>query len=336
MSLPWEHFGDFGPDTFEKSTLYNLMNENTLASNALKLIVFRINEEQPFYGINVFKTFEIQRAKHYKIIDIPRANEFIEGIIYIRNQPLPLVNLPRWLRTGLSEQEESNSSIIFCNFNNSQIALRVGGIHQIITRDWESVLPLGFHEYMSIDQNLNYTILDDGSSVCLILDVEYLLTEIFPQKFSEIQEDVQNLPMIDVEIPASLKNGTILVAEDSRSAQMYLKNFFEKFDLSFRIFENGGPLLDYVDEISDLSNIPLIITDVEMPIISGHEVIRRLKSDAKTKHIPILVFSSMTNDQNRKAVRELGADGFVEKQSVEQMVKQFITTAQIPLASSFS
>ncbi|MEC7221475.1 MAG: chemotaxis protein CheW, partial [SAR324 cluster bacterium] len=212
------------------------MNENSSANNALKLIVFRINEEQPFYGINVFKTFEIQRAKHFTISEVPRANEYIEGIVYIRNQPVPLVNLPRWLRTELSEQEERNSSIIFCNFNNIQIALRVGGIHQIITRDWQDVLPLKFHEYMPVDRNLNYSLLDDGSSVCLILDVEYLLTEVLPHEFSEIQEDVQNLPLNNVEIPESLKNGTILVAEDSRSAQMYLKNFFEKLNLSFKIF----------------------------------------------------------------------------------------------------
>ncbi|MEK9764429.1 MAG: chemotaxis protein CheV [Deltaproteobacteria bacterium] len=249
------------------------MNENSPTANALKLIVFRINEEQPFYGINVFKTFEIQRAKHFRISEVPRANEYIEGIVYIRNQPVPLVNLPRWLRTDLSEQEERNSSIIFCNFNNIQIALRVGGIHQIITRDWQDVLPLKFHEYMPVDRNLNYTLLDDGSSVCLILDVEYLLTEVLPHEFSEIQEDVQNLPLNNVEIPESLKNGTILVAEDSRSAQLYLKNFFEKLNLSFKIFEHGGPLLEYVQRISDLSKIPLIITDKEKPIISGHEVI---------------------------------------------------------------
>ena len=312
------------------------MNKNSPVTNALKLVVFRINADQPYYGINVFKTFEIQRAKHYRISEIPRANEFIEGIVYIRSQPVPLVNLPRWLRTDLSEQEERNSSIIFCNFNNIQIALRVGGIHQIITRDWEDVLPLQFHEYMPVDRNLNYTLLDDGSTVCLILDVEYLLTEVLPHEFSEIQKDVQNLSLIDFEIPGSLKNGTILVAEDSRSAQMYLKNFFEKFNLSFKIFENGGPLLDYVEEMSDLSKIPLIITDIEMPIVSGHEVIRRLKSNARTKHIPILVFSSMTNDQSHKAVRELGGDGFVGKLSVEQMVKQLSATARIPLASSFS
>ena len=312
------------------------MNENSPAANALKLIVFRINEEQPFYGINVFKTFEIQRAKHFTISEVPRTNDYIEGIVYIRNQPVPLVNLPRWLRTDLSEQEERNSSIIFCNFNNIQIALRVGGIHQIITRDWQDVLPLTFHEYMPVDRNLNYTLLDDGSSVCLILDVEYLLTEVLPHEFSEIQEDVQNLPFKNVEIPESLKNGTILVAEDSSSAQLYLKNFFEKLNLSFKFFEHGGPLLEYVQGISDLSQIPLIITDIEMPIISGHEVIRQLKSDSRTKHIPILVFSSMTNDQSRKAVRELGADGFVGKRSVEQMLKQLVATARIPLASSFS
>ena len=60
------------------------------------------------------------------------------------------------------------------------------------------------------------------------------------------------------------------------------------------------------------------------------------KGPPRTKNIPILVFSSMTNDQSRIAVRELGADGFVGKRSVEQMLKQLVATARIPLASSLS
>ena len=44
----------------------------------------------------------------------------------------------------------------------------------------------------------------------------------------------------------------------------------------------------------------------------------------------------MTNEQSQIAVRELGADGFVGKRSVEQMLKQLVATARIPLASSLS
>jgi chemotaxis signal transduction protein len=82
------------------------MNENSPQNNALKLVVFRINDEHSFYGINVSKTSEIQRAKLFKISEIPWANEFIEGFVYIRNHPVSLVNLPRWLKTEMSEQEE--------------------------------------------------------------------------------------------------------------------------------------------------------------------------------------------------------------------------------------
>ena len=137
-------------------------------------------------------------------------------------------------------------------------------------------------------------------------------------------------------LSASLKLGTLLVAEDSCSAQMYLKNLFKKINLTFKIFEDGMHLLNYVEETPDLTQVPLIITDIEMPIISGHEVIRRLKSIGETKHIPILVLSSMTNEQSRKAVWESGADGFVGKGSVEQMMKQLIATVRIPLASSIN
>ena len=69
-----------------------------------------------------------------------------------------------------------------------------------------------------------------------------------PHEFSEIQEDVQ-IYLWYVEIPESLKNGTILVAEDSRSANVPQK-FLREVESLFKIFENGGPLLEYVQEIS--------------------------------------------------------------------------------------
>ena len=107
-------------------------------------------------------------GKEFYISEIPRSNEYI-GCLH-QESTSPASRLPRWLRTDLSEQEERTLRS-FCNFNNIQIALRVGGIHKLSQR-LAGCPSFKISEY-AVDRNLNYTLLDDGSSVCLILDVEY-------------------------------------------------------------------------------------------------------------------------------------------------------------------
>lgn len=314
-------------DNIEKTT--ELSKRNSLA-----LIVFRINEENPYYGINVFKTFEIQRAKGFAISEVPTDNPYIEGIVYVRERPITLVNLPKWLNIELSDYQLRNSAIIFCSFNNIQIGLRVGEIHQIMTRDWSEIKPLEVNQYVQANRDMNFTLLEDNKTVCLILDVEFMLKEIMPETEHVVVREIERASFEDFDFPPSLKNGTILIAEDSRVAQMYLRKMFDKVGLKIEIFDNGKLLLDYIAAQEDLSHVPVIITDLEMPVVSGHTVIKTLKNNERTKHIPLLVNSSMTSDNNLREVREMGADGFVGKTNVEQMMKQISTMVRIPLETS--
>jgi two-component system chemotaxis response regulator CheV len=289
--------------------------------NSLALIVFKIKEKHPYYGINVFKTFEIQRAKEFPVSEVPSDNEFVEGIVYVRDKPLTLLNLPKWLGMELTEEEVKQSAIIFCSFNNVLIGLRVGEIHQILTRDWSEIKLLEVNDYVQANRDMNYTLLDDGKTVCMILDVEFMLKEIMPETEMQVQREIEDTSTEKFSFPPKLRHGTIMIAEDSRVAQMYLRKMFEKMKLNIHIFDNGKLLVEHIQGLEDLSHVPAIITDLEMPEMSGHTVIRTLKGDERTKHIPILVNSSMTGDNNLREVKELGADGFVGKTNVDLLMQ---------------
>ena len=94
----------------------------------------------------------------------------------------------------------------------------------------------------------------------------------------------------------------------------------QRIGIKFQIFDNGKQLLDYVQECPDVSTIPAVVTDLEMPVVSGFTVVRELRSNPATRNIPILINSSMTGSSNKRDAERLGADGFVSKTKSERIV----------------
>ena len=68
--------------------------------------------------------------------------------------------------------------------------------------------------------------------------------------------------------------------------------------------------------------------DINISNASGFEVCKRLRENAKTEKIPILMFTSDPSQENVKTAVEIGVDGFLEKpfdpQSMRQKVRQMI------------
>jgi len=57
----------------------------------------------------------------------------------------------------------------------------------------------------------------------------------------------------------------------------------------------------------------LILLDVDLPVISGFEVCRQLKSVMSTRHIPVLMLSARNGDQDRIRGLEMGAEDYISK-----------------------
>jgi CheY-like chemotaxis protein len=57
----------------------------------------------------------------------------------------------------------------------------------------------------------------------------------------------------------------------------------------------------------------VILTDLMMPDISGKDIVRVLKQDFHTERIPIVIFSSKTDDELAEIAEQAGADGFLSK-----------------------
>jgi two-component system chemotaxis response regulator CheV len=296
---------------------------NLAKNNELQLLVFRINNssDSAFYAINVFKTREVVESKNHYLTQIPSSHRLLEGTIILRGLQIPILNLPQWLGTTLSKDEIAKSNILICDFNGVILGLRIMSAYRVIKKNWNEMHAPDSYRLKDDGVVMNDTRLEDGS-LCLILDYEKLLAEAIPQAMVDVFESPSN--MKDLSVPIKLRDGVVLVAEDSRTAQKHLTQIFENACIKMKLFDNGKKLVDYILTMPDKSVIPAIITDIEMPEMSGFTVIKTLRANPETRDLPIIVNSSMTGNNNKREAEVLGANGFIEKTKSHNVIPLII------------
>ena len=102
---------------------------------------------------------------------------------------------------------------------------------------------------------------------------------------------------------------TVLLVEDEPAQREMLAYNLEAEGFDVIIADNGEDGLILVDE----SDPDLIVLDWMMPQLSGIEVCRRLKSNSKTRQIPVIMLSARAEDVDRVRGLETGADDYVVK-----------------------
>ncbi len=304
---------------------------NLAKNNELQLLVFRVSKDESssYYAINVFKTREVVNAKDHYLTQLPGVHPLLEGTIVLRNMQIPILNLPQWLGVTLTQEELTDSKYLICDFNGVILGLRIVSAYRVIKKNWEDMHAPDSYRLKEDGVVMNDTRLEDGS-MCLILDYEKFLAEVMPQALVDVHEAVDSIK--GLAIPKKLKNGTTLIAEDSKTAQRHLIQIFQNAGFKYKIFNNGKQLIDFILTLENPSEIAAVITDIEMPEMSGFTVIKKLRDNPMTQEIPIIVNSSMTGDNNKREAESLGADGFIDKtksHNVLQLIIQAIHNKEI-------
>ena len=297
---------------------------NLAKNNEVQLLVFKVNDndETPYYAINVFKTREVIESKRHPLTQIPGAHPLLEGSIVLRGMQIPVLNLPQWLNIALPKDKVKTSNLLICDFNGVIIALRIMYAFRVIKKNWHDMHAPDSYRLGDDGLVVNDTRMEDGS-LCLILDYEKLLSEVIPQAMVDVTQSPSNLT--DLEIPQKLKTGMVLIAEDSKTAQRHLIQIFDNSHVNYKLFDNGKLLIDYIDALPNIDSIAAIITDIEMPEMSGFTVIKLLRQNPTTAKIPIIVNSSMTGDNNKREAESLGASGFINKTKSHNVIPLIIS-----------
>lgn len=108
------------------------------------------------------------------------------------------------------------------------------------------------------------------------------------------------------------------IADDDPDDRMIIKDAFEEnqFVQSLTFFEDGEKILVHFEkeaETLDFKYPSLLILDLNMPKVNGLELLTQLKSNKKTKNIPVVILSTSKNIHDKEKVLKLGADDFITK-----------------------
>ena len=288
----------------------NILLEN--GTNELEILEFKLDGES--YGINVAKIKEI--IPYQPVTPVPNSHPSIEGIFMPRDTMITAINLKNCLQRG---NQDEGGLFIITNFNKLDIAFHVDSVVGIHRVSWNDIIKPDA-TVNTVESGVSTGIVKFDSRLVIILDFEKIVTDISPEtglKVTEV-EDLGSRRRSDV---------PIVMAEDSALLNKLISDSLKKSGYTNLVnCVNGKEAWDFItaarDEGTLNQKVGLVITDIEMPIMDGHHLTKLIKSDDTTKHVPVVIFSSLVNDEMRRKGEQLGADAQLSKPEIGNLVRE--------------
>lgn len=281
-------------------------------TNELEILEFVLNDNS--YGINVAKIREI--INYQEVTPVPNAHPSIEGIFMPRDTMITAIDLKNCLQKG---QSKPGGLFIVTNFNKLDIAFHVDqviGIHRI---SWRDIIKPGA-TVSTTEDSVSTGIIKIDEKLIIILDFEKIVTDISPETGLKVAE-------IDALGERERNDIPILIAEDSPFLNKMIVDSLKKAGYQNLIHtENGQEAWDTIEMFRRQGtldeHVKCVITDIEMPLMDGHRLTKLIKDDEELKSIPVVIFSSLVNDDMRRKGESLGADAQLSKPEIGNLVKE--------------
>ena len=280
-------------------------------TNELEVLEFALGDNH--YGINVAKIREI--LQYMPVTPVPNTHPSVEGIFMPRDTMITVINLKNCLNLP---QTDEKGLFIITNFNKLNVAFHVDqviGIHRV---SWENIIKPD--ETLTGEQGSTATgVIKMDDRLIVILDFEAIVASISPQTGLRVND-------IDEMEARDRSDATILIAEDSALLSKLITECLKKSGYTNLIVEeNGQEAWDVIEAMQAKGDITkhldCIITDIEMPLMDGHRLTKLVKSDAELRDIPVIIFSSLVNEEMRKKGEQLGADAQLTKPEIGKLVE---------------
>lgn len=283
-------------------------------TNELEILEFKVGNN--YYGINVAKINEI--LPYQRPTPVPNAHPAIEGIFMPRDTVISIIDLAKSLNLP-DAVDQSSDKYIVTNFNNLNTGFHVHEVVAIHRVSWEDILKPD-STISSQGNGVATGIIKLDGKLIIILDFEKIVSDINPETGLKVSDIAQLGRRKRNEAP-------ILIAEDSPLLNALMLECLHKAGYTnVTVTDNGqeawNRLNEYKTSGTVKDSVSCIITDIEMPQMDGHRLTKLVKDDEILKEIPVIIFSSLINDDMRRKGELLGADAQLTKPEIGDLVKE--------------
>jgi chemosensory pili system protein ChpA (sensor histidine kinase/response regulator) len=230
-------------------------------------------------------------------------------------EAFPLLEIEPLLDAPPLPLDSDNVSLLMIRTGEQTAAFRVAGLqgHQEIV-----IKPVG-PQISSIPGILGGTIAADGQ-VMIILDMGPLIRRGL-ERAAQPPEPV-------AEIPEEVRPPLVMVVDDSITMRKVTSRVLENHALEVMTAQDG---IDAIEKLHD--RIPdLMLLDIEMPRMDGYQLLEHVRSDARLRHIPVVMITSRAGQKHRKKARSAGANAYLTKPYQEaELVEQVSEMLDIEL-----
>jgi two-component system chemotaxis response regulator CheV len=245
------------------------------------------------------------------------AHPAIEGIFKPREDVITVINLAKYLGLGASDYLERDIFMI-TEFNNQVIGFHVHSVVGIDRISWTDIKKPDSVIYGG-GEGVATGIAEYDGRLITILDFEKIVAEISPLTSIQIS-DIESMG------PRNRSNLPILVAEDSMLlSKMILESLHKAGYVNTIKTDNGQEAYEFLEEAKHEGNIrehvACVISDIEMPRMDGHHLTKLIKDDPVLKALPVILFSSLINEEMKLKGKEVGADAQISKPEIANLVR---------------
>ena len=283
-------------------------------TNELEILEFKVSGN--YYGINVAKVKEIM--KYQSLTPIPNGHPNLEGAFNTRGETISIINLAKCL--GMKEEADSDKDMfLLTGFNDLSSGFHVNevvGIHRV---NWSQIIK---PDSMISNSKSSVTtgIINIDGKLVILLDFEKIVADISPEVGIKLSE-------IDQLGERSINDAPIIYAEDSQLLSTLIYDGLTKAGYTRIMPTNNGlelwEILQSYKKAGTLKeNVACVVTDIEMPQMDGHRLLKLIKNDPELKDIPVIIFSSLINDDMKRKGESLGADAQLSKNDMGEFIKK--------------
>lgn len=280
--------------------------------DSLEIMEFQVGSN--YYGINIAKVREI--VKYTVPTPSPDQHPCVEGILMLRGAAIPVIDLAKRLETGESSNPDRDLFII-TTFNNLVVGLHVHSISGIRKLGWSKIEKPD--ETITRYKNCIITgIINDVNKILVLLDFEKIVADINPRTTIQVSD-------VKTEASKDIVNKPIMIVDDSSMLNNLIRSSLSKAGFTNIASKSNGKeawdaLFSYKGSKDILSLVSCVITDIEMPLMDGLTLCKKIKADSVLNKIPVILFSSIIDDSMKAQIKDSGADAYMSKPQINELV----------------